>query len=204
MKPKNELERMISGLLYDASNKELTRARSQCRNLLDTFNSLPFSAKTERNTVISELFGRIGNNISINKPFYCDYGFNIEVGDNFYANFDCIILDVCPVVIGNNVFLGPRVSILTASHPLDKDVRNTTLELGKKVVIGSDVWIGGSVVINPGVIIGDNVVIGSGSVVTKDIPSNTIAAGNPCKVLRSITDSDKTFWEREKEKYDNY
>ena len=119
------------------------------------------------------------------------------VGDNFYANMDCIFLDVNEIIIGNRVLLGPRVSIFTAGHPIDKDVRNTGLEYGHKVIIGDDVWIGGNTVINPGVTIGSNVVIGSGSVVTKDIPSDCIAYGNPCRVARKITKNDKDYWTKE-------
>lgn len=148
------------------------------------------------------MFGKVGENICINKPFRCDYGINIEIGDNFYANFDCIILDVNKVIIGNNVLFAPRVSIYTAGHPIDKDVRNKMLEFGKQVIIGNDVWIGGNVIINPGVKIGNNVVIGSGSVVVKDIPSNVVAAGNPCKVIREITDLDKEYWSKLNDEYD--
>lgn len=139
----------------------------------------------------------------INKPFYCDYGCHISIGDNFYANFDCIFLDVNRITIGNNVFLAPRVSIYTAGHPIDKDVRNTGLEYGYEVKIGNDVWIGGNTVINPGVTIGDDVVIGSNSVVTKSIPSGVVAGGNPCRIIRKITEEDKLYWEKQaKDFYD--
>lgn len=125
----------------------------------------------------------------------------IYIGENFYANYDCIIVDVCPVNIGDNVFLGPRVCIYTATHPIDAEVRATGLEYGKPVTIGNNVWVGGNTVINPGITIGSNVVIGSGSVVTKDITSGVIAAGNPCKVLRPITDADWKYWHAKQEEY---
>jgi len=124
------------------------------------------------------------------------------VGENFYANFDCIILDVNKVKIGNNVFFGPRVCVYTAGHPIDATVRNASLEFGKPITIGNDVWIGGNTVINPGIAIGNNVVIGSGSVVTKNIPDNVVAVGNPCKVLRSITEDDKKYWEEKRREYE--
>lgn len=138
--------------------------------------------------------GSIGENFKIQTPFYCDYGNNIYVGDNFFANFDCLILDVAEVHIGDNVMFAPRVNIFTAGHPIDAEVRNTNLEFGMTVTIGDNVWVGGNVTINPGVNIGDNVVIGSGSVVTRDIPSDTVAVGNPCRVIRAITDADKKYW----------
>ncbi len=119
-------------------------------------------------------------------PFYCDYGYNIEVGDNFYANFGCVILDVNRVTIGDNVLLAPNVQIYTAGHPVDPEKRLTGKEYGKPVFIGNNVWIGGGVIICPGVKIGDNVTIGAGSVITRDIPNNTIAVGNPCKVIKSV------------------
>ena len=126
---------------------------------------------------------------------------NISVGENFYANYGCVIIDVCKVKIGDNVMLGPNVGIYTAGHPIDAEVRNSGLEFGKPITIGDNVWIGGSSVVNPGVSIGDCVVIGSGSVVTKDIPDNVIAVGNPCRVLRPITEEDKKYWNAERDRY---
>jgi maltose O-acetyltransferase len=150
---------------------------------------------------LQKLFEKTGENLYIEPPFRCDYGYNISIGENFYANFDCIILDVCKVKIGNNAFFGPRVSIYTAAHPIDADVRNEMLEYAKPVTIGNNVWICGNVTINPGVNIGNNAVIGSGSVVTKDIADNVIAAGNPCKELRQITAEDKNYWNKKREEY---
>ena len=132
-------------------------------------------------------------------PFHCDYGYNIEAGNNFYANYNLTILDVGKVVIGENVMVAPNVSIYTAGHPIHPDSRNSGYEYGIGVTIGNNVWIGGNTVINPGVHIGDNVVVGSGSVVTKDIPANAIAAGNPCKVLRFITDADRKYYFKDRE-----
>ena len=187
--------------LYIASDEDLANIYINCRNLLKEINDSKVDEFDKRNKLYKKLFSKIGNNFNIEPPFRCDYGINTEIGDNFYANFDCLILDTGRVIIGNNVFLAPRVNIFTAAHPIDKEVRNERLEYAKKVVIGNDVWIGGNVTINPGITIGDNVVIGSGSVVTKDIPSNVVAVGNPCRVLRKITEEDKLFWEKEKEKY---
>lgn len=193
----SEKEKMLSGNLYLALDKELSDFRYKCRELLDLFNQTSFNDEPRRYEIITNLFGSTGQNFNINKPFYCDYGINITIGENFYSNYNCIILDVNKVTIGNNVLFGPNVSIYTAGHPIDKDIRNTQLEFGLPVTIGNDVWVGGSVVINPGVTIGNNVVIGSGAVVTKDIPSNVIAAGNPCKVLRNITEDDKEYWQEQ-------
>ena len=155
-----------------------------------------------REELIRELFGGTGEHFYIEPPFRCDYGSNIYIGENFYTNFDCIILDVCEVHIGDNVMFGPRVCVYTAGHPIDPGVRAEALEFGKPVTIGNNVWVGGNVVINPGLTIGDNVVIGSGSVVTRDIPDGVVAAGNPCRVLRKVTEEDRKYWEAEREKYD--
>lgn len=199
-----EREKMLSGELYSSvSDPELKELSIRSRTLLDEFNASGFGDFDSRNKIVQKLFGKASDSTIINKPFYCDYGVNIEVGENFYANFDCLFLDVNKIVIGNNVMFAPRVSIYTAGHPIDKDVRATYLEFGKQVTIGNDVWVGGNVVINPGVNIGSNVVIGSGSVVTKDIPSNVIAVGNPAKVLRTITNEDKVYWEQKMKEYYN-
>lgn len=199
-----EKERMLCGKLYIANDDELKEDSMRCRKLLDKLNNTSFCDFSTRNEICKALFANFGKGSTINKPFYCDYGKNINIGENFYANYDCIFLDVNKIVIGNNVMLGPRVSIFTAGHPIDYEVRNSGLEYGYKVTIGDNVWIGGNTIINPGVKIGDNVVIGSGSVVTRDIPSNVIACGNPCKVLRQITKEDKNKWKlAEKEYYDD-
>lgn len=201
----SQYDRMMSGKLYSCEVKDEKREEMYRRRVefLDKFNATGFGDFDAREELIKKYFKSVGKNATVNKPFYCDYGSNISVGDNFYANFDCIILDVNSVEIGNNVMLAPRVCIYTAGHPIDKDVRAELLEYGYKVKIGNDVWIGGNTVINPGVTIGDNVVIGSNSVVTKDIPSNCVACGNPCKVLRPITDEDAKFWKKQAEDFYN-
>jgi len=196
-----EKSRMLSGKLYIAQDDELRSMNLKCRKLLDEFNETKFADFDKREEIAKKLFKKVGKNIAINKPFYCDYGENIEVGDNFYANFNCTILDVNKVIIGDNVLFGPNVNIYTAGHPIDSKIRSEQLEFGKKIEIGSNVWIGGNVVVNPGVKIGNNVVIGAGAVVVKDIPDNVIAVGNPCKVLRKISDEDKKYWEEKKKEY---
>ena len=194
-------EMMLSGNLYHCKDEEIKKYADEKNEFLDNFNSTKFGDYATREQLVRSIFKHVGKSCFMNKPFMCDYGRHISVGDNFYSNLDLIILDVCDVEIGNNVLFGPRVSIYTAAHPIDAQVRNTGLEYGKKVKIGNNCWIGGSVTINPGVSIGDNVVIGSGSVVTKDIPSNVIAVGNPCRVIRSINEQDKKIWEAKKEEY---
>ena len=196
-----EKERMLQGKLYMAQGEALKEDNKKSRKLTRLFNNTTEEQKEYRSQLLKELFKSTGENLYIEPPFRCDYGCNISVGENFYANYDCIILDVCNVNIGNNVFFAPRVNIFTAGHPVCAEVRNTMLEFGKPVNIGNNVWVGGNTVINPGITIGNNVVIGSGSVVTKDIPDNVIAVGNPCKVLREITDADREYWEKQKEEY---
>lgn len=194
-------ENMLAGKLYMAGGEELAKDSRRSRMLTRLFNNTTEEQIEYRTQLLKELFESTGESLYIEPPFRCDYGSNITVGNNFYANFDCIILDVAKVTIGDNVFFAPRVGVYTAGHPIDAGVRNTLLEFGKPVTIGNNVWVGGNVVINPGVTIGNNVVIGSGAVVTKDIPDNVIAAGNPCRVLREITEEDKQYWEKLKEEY---
>lgn len=196
-----EKELMLAGELYVASDAELVEMQLKKFRFMDVFNETRYEDFAERECLARELFAHVGKNIMINKPFHCDYGSNISIGDNFFANYGCVILDVNKVSIGNNVFMAPCVCLYTAGHPIDKDIRNENLEYGWPITIGDDVWIGGSVVINPGVTIGSNVVIGSGSVVTKDIPDGVVACGNPCRVKRKITEEDKIYWNKEKEKY---
>lgn len=194
-------EKMISGKLYIQNDEECLRYYHEKGEFLDEFNATKYNEFEKRARLVKGMFAHVGKGVCISKPFHCDYGRHISVGDNFYANYDCVILDVAPVTIGNNVFLAPKVCIFTAGHPIDKDVRNEALEYGYPVTIGDDVWIGGNTVINPGVTIGSDVVIGSGSVVTKDIPSHVVAAGNPCRVIRPITDEDKKKWQKQREEY---
>lgn len=163
------------------------------KKLFEYNNTEPWKTD-ELDKQIRSILGKAGKNCAVLQPFRCDYGFNIEVGDNFFANYNFIVLDVAKVTIGDNVFIAPNVSIYTAGHPIHYEARNSMYEYGIAVTIGSDCWIGGNVVICPGVTIGRGSVIGAGSVVTKDIPSNVIAAGNPCKVIREITDEDKLYY----------
>lgn len=194
-------ERMLKGMLYIADDSELKEMNEYKKNILKEFNDESNIDAVGKQELLKKLFEHFGEGSYVSYPFRCDYGCNISVGKNFYANFDCIFLDVNKIKIGDNVFMAPRVCIYTAGHPIDKDIRNEQLEYGYPVTIGNDVWVGGSVVINPGVTIGDNVVIGSGSVVTKDLPSNTVCAGVPCKVIREITDEDRVYWQKEKDQY---
>lgn len=197
----SEYQKMVSGKLYRSSSEELVKLANKSRTLLDEINQTKFEDFEGRAKLFKTLFGSLGKHAVINKPFYCDYGINIFIGDHFYSNFDLTILDVAKVTIGNRVMFGPKVSILTATHPIDHESRNSGLEYGLPITIGDDVWIGGNVVVNPGVTIGSRSIIGSGSVVTKDIPEDVIAAGNPCKVIRRITSDDKSYWQNEISKY---
>lgn len=183
-------QRMIEGKLYMGSGLP----QSDLKQWMDRFNNAPREEAESRTAYLRNMFGSMGKDCYIEAPFYCDHGFNIYIGDNFYANTGLIILDQCPVHIGNNVFIGPRVGIYCATHPIDAMIRNLLVEGGKPITIGDNVWIGGGVNICPGVSIGNNTVIGAGAVVTKDIPSNVIAGGNPCKVIREITEADHDYW----------
>lgn len=191
---KSEKEKMISGKPYKAFGDELLAERQFAKEMIFDFNSLRPNQIDERNEILKRLLGKTKDKYFIEQPFRCDYGYNIEIGENFYSNYNLIILDCAPVKIGDNVLIGPNVSIYTAGHPLHYEIRNQEYEYAFPIIIGDNVWIGGNVVINPGVSIGENSVIGSGSVVTKDIPKNVIAIGNPCKVLRVITDDDKHYY----------
>jgi len=181
-----EKEKMINGEYYLASDEQLVKEREYAKDLCFELNNIKSSDKKKRLQIIKKLFGKAGENVWIEPSFYCDYGYNISVGDNFYSNHNLIILDVNKVTIGENVLIGPNAGIYTAGHPIDYANRNRQLEYGKPIIIGNDVWIGGNAVILPGVTIGDNTVIGSGSVVTRDIPPNVVAVGNPCKVIRNV------------------
>ncbi|WP_149095546.1 sugar O-acetyltransferase [Paenibacillus terrae] len=194
-------DNMLEGKLYMAGGKELAKDSKKSRMLTRLFNNSTEEQQEYRVELLKQLFESTGQEIYIEPPFRCDYGCHITVGNQFYANYDCIIIDVAKVTIGDHVFFGPRVGVYTAGHPIDSDVRNTLLEFGKPITIGNSVWIGANTVITPGVNIGNNVVIGAGSIVTKDIPDNVVAVGNPCKVLRKITDEDRQYWEKQKNDY---
>ena len=191
---KTEKEKMLSGKLYKAAGEELLAERQYAKELVFDFNRSGPAELVKRKEIIKKLFGKTGNNFFVEPTFRCDYGYNIEIGENFYANYNCTILDCAKVIIGDNVLLAPNVSLFTAGHPIHYELRNQEFEYAFPITIGNNVWIGGNVVINPGITIGDNTVIGSGSVVTKNIPANVIAVGNPCKVLRQITDEDKLYY----------
>ena len=193
----NMKERRDAGLAY-ISDESVMKEQAETRKLLQKLNFMDRSDFAGIAQVVKELFGK-SENAMVNPPFYCDYGSHIEVGKNFFANYNCTILDVAKVRIGDNCQMAPNVAIYTAGHPIHPATRNTAYEYGKEVTIGDNCWIGGNVLICPGVHIGDNVVIGAGSVVTKDIPDWSLAAGNPCKVLRRITDADKRLLFRQEE-----
>lgn len=182
----NEWDKMLSGAIYDATDSELLRRLAHTRQRLWEFNNLNPSDIGCQRAILRELFGSIGENFVVNQPFRCDYGCNIHVGEDFFANFNLTILDEARVDIGDHAFIGPNVSIFTACHPLDASQRNTGVEWAEPVKIGDNVWIGGCATILPGVTIGDNVVIGAGSVVTRDIPSDVVVAGNPAKIIRHL------------------
>ncbi|MCI9457968.1 MAG: sugar O-acetyltransferase [Oscillospiraceae bacterium] len=190
----NQKERMLAGLPYKGWLDGLSEERLACKKKVYALNQLPPERRGEIPALLKSLFGKTGENLMVEPPLHCDYGWNIEVGENFFANYNLTILDVGKVVIGDNVQCAPNVSIFTAGHPVHPDSRNTGYEYGIPIAIGNNVWIGGNSVILPGVTIGNNVVIGAGSVVTKDIPDNMIAAGNPCRVIREITGEDRAFY----------
>lgn len=192
-------ERMLAGLPYKPGFDGLAEAYKENRRKIYQYNMLPPDEDKKRDELIREILGKCGERICIEPPFRCDYGKNIEVGENFYANYNLTILDVGKVVFGKNTQIAPNVSIFTAGHPVHPDSRNSGYEYGIGITIGDNVWIGGGTIINPGVHIGNNVVIGAGSVVTKDIPDNAIAVGNPCRVLRKITEEDRRFYYKDRE-----
>ena len=190
----NQKERMLAGLPYKAWLDGLSEERMENKMKIYEFNLCRPDEQSKSEKLIREILNKAGSAVNIEPPFHCDYGKNIEVGDNFFANYNCTILDVGKVVIGDNVQFAPNISLYTAGHPIHPDSRNSGYEYGIGIRIGNNVWIGGNVVVNPGVGIGNNVIIGSGSVVTKDIPDNMIAVGNPCKIVREITEDDRKYY----------
>lgn len=185
---KTEREKMLAGELYDPANAELVAARKRARDLCAALNASPEAAQEERRCILRELFGAGGDSVWVQPPFFCDYGSNIELGERVFFNFNCVVLDVCPVRIGSFTLFGPGVQILPPLHPFSAQLRRK-LEYGKPVDIGADVWVGGAAIILAGVRIGSRAVIGAGSVVTRDVPEAVFAAGNPCRVIREITDA---------------
>ena len=182
-----EKEKRDNGELYDANyDKELLAEMLKTKELCYEYNNVRQTEVEKRDELIKKILGKTGKNVRIESNFYCDYGFNIEIGKNFYSNHNLVILDANKVKFGDNVFIGPNCGFYTSAHPLDYQTRNKPLEYAKPIIIGNNVWIGGNVCVMPGVTIGSNTVIGAGSVVTKDIPDNVVAVGNPCKVLKNI------------------
>jgi maltose O-acetyltransferase len=181
-----EKQKMVAGLDYFPSDKTLVADRFAARKQLDKLNTIPQDQVKQRANALKSLFGSAGKRLYIESTFKCDYGYNIHVGENFYANFGCVILDCAPVTIGHDCMLAPNVGIYTAAHPLNPTLRNSGLEFAKPITIGDNCWVGGNAVINPGVILGDNVVVGSGAVVTKSFGDNVVIAGNPAVVIKTI------------------
>ncbi len=187
-----EWDKAQKGYLYNANyDEEIIEARTKCADLCYEFNNLKPSDVIHQSKLIKKIIGKVKGNFVITAPFYCDYGNNISIGNNFYTNHNCVILDAAKVTFGDNVFIAPNCVFSTAGHPLDASLRNEGLEIALPIRVGNDVWFGANVIVLPGVTIGDGSVIGAGSVVNKDIPSGVVAVGNPCKVIRKITAKDK-------------
>lgn len=195
------IELMQNGKLHHWNNEEIQKLGKKAELLVEQYNSTKVGEDEKRTEILKELLGEGGGKCFIKPPFRCDYGKFIEIGEGTFLNFDCIILDACKVKIGKHVLIGPRTCIYSATHPIYAPVRAEGYDVSKPVTISDNVWLGGNVVVNPGVTIGENSIIGAGSVVTKDIPANVIAAGNPCKVIREITDEDKIYWESERDEF---
>lgn len=181
-----EKDKMISGELYDATDPELGKDRERVKELCFDYNMLRPSDTEKQRKLLHEIIGKMGENITILPSFWCDYGYNIEIGNNFFSNHNLTILDCAKVTFGDNVFIGPNSGFYTAGHPFDPEIRRVGIEYAKPITVGNDVWIGAGVHVMPGVSIGNNVVIGAGSVVTKDIEDDSVALGNPCKVVKKI------------------
>lgn len=182
-----EKGKMLRGEIYDANyDMTLIAERKACRSVLHKINHLSPEEDGRRYELFRSIFGKTKRTFTIESPFHCDYGYNISLGENFYMNVGCVILDEAKVSFGDNVFIAPNCAFYTAGHPLDIERRNKGLEYAKPITVGNNVWIGGNVVVLPGVTIGDNCTIGAGSVVTKDIPANSLAVGNPCRVIRKL------------------
>lgn len=191
-----ETEKMQAGQLYDANyDPELLRRRAACKELCYDFNHLRPSQEDEQQALLRKLLGKTGEHFCIVAPFWCDYGSNIAIGEHFFANHNCVILDGAKVTFGDHVFIAPNCGFYTAGHPLDAERRNRGLEYARPITVGNHVWFGADVHVMPGVTIGDSAVIGAGSIVTKDIPAGVVAAGNPCRVLRPITEADRHAFE---------
>ena len=182
----NEKEKMLTGELYNSADKTLVKERLNAKQLCFEYNSLAPNQIEHKQEIIKKLFNKTGKNFLIEPSFHCDYGYNIEIGENFYSNHNLVILDCAKVTFGKNVFIGPNCGFYTAQHPIQADERNTGLEYAQPITIKDNVWFGGNVCVLSGVTIGNNVVIGAGSVVTKDISDNCVAIGNSCKVIKKL------------------
>lgn len=182
----NEKEKMINCKLYNANDKVLAQERAIAKKLCYEYNKTDPNKSVKKTKILKQILGKTGNNFLIEPNFFCDYGYNIEIGENFYSNHNLVILDPAKVKFGDNVFIGPNCGFYTPEHPINPEERNNGLEYARPIIVGNNVWIGGSVTVLSGVTIGDNVVIGAGSVVTKDIPANVVAVGAPCKVIKSL------------------
>ena len=187
---RTERDKMLAGELYDALDADLVRDRDRARDLCQALNATRESEREIRRQILLQLFSKGGDTVWMQPPFFCDYGSNIELGERVFFNFNCLVLDVCPVKIGDFTLFGPGVQILTPMHPLNAAFRRQQ-EFGKPISIGSDVWVGGGALILPGVRIGSRTVIGAGSIVTRDIPDDVFAAGNPCRVIRDISQENR-------------
>ncbi len=192
--PANQKERMIAGLPYLAWKDGLPEARARAQALCQQYNRTAPDETEARARLLDQLLGAHGADPVIEPNFRCDYGFNITVGDNFGANYDCIFLDVAPITIGDNVLLAPRVGLYTAGHPLHAGARDSGYEYGRPITIGDSVWLGAGAIVCPGVSIGSRTVVGAGSVVRRDLPEGVLAAGNPCRVIRPITEEDARYY----------
>lgn len=189
-------EMQRKGYLYPL-DAELLNAHNNAKRITRQLSATLETERDKRSALAKELFAAAGEGTYIEPPFYCDFGINTQVGKNFYCNYDCVFLDCGKITIGDNVMLGPKVALYAVSHPIDPQVRILNYDYPVPITVGNNVWIGGSVVVCPGVTIGDNTIIGAGSVVTKDIPANVIAAGNPCRVIRPITEEDTAYWNQQ-------
>lgn len=181
-----EKDKMLRGELYNANDSELVSEREACKRRCYNYNDLRSSHKTGKRELLQKLLGKCGNTLTLEPTIWFDYGYNIEVGENFYANHNLVILDAAKVTFGDNVFIAPNCGFYTATHPIDAPTRNQGLEYALPITVGNNVWIGAGVTVLPGVAIGDNCVIGAGSVVVKSIPANTVAVGNPCRVIKQL------------------
>lgn len=197
-----ERDRMCAGLLYHPGDETLFAARERAKRLTWRYNQMDPTDWDGRTALLHELLGHLGKDSWIEPSFLCDYGSNITLGDGVFINYACVFLDVAPITIGNRVLIAPQAGLYTAGHPLDPEVRASGLEFGRPITLEDDVWLGGHVTVCPGVTVGRGSMIAAGSVVTRDIPDQVVAAGNPCQVLRPLTDRDRASWETRRREYE--